>query len=45
MTIPEPAGAPSDDRPRTVVNDFIPNPRGHLQLCDSVVLDGEMLDD
>jgi hypothetical protein len=45
MTLSEPTRSPSDDRSRDVVDDFIPNPRGHLELSDSIVLDGEMLED
>ncbi len=45
MTLSEPTRSPSDDRSRDVVDDFIPNPRGHLELSDSVVLAGEMLED
>jgi len=44
MTIPEPARAPLDSA-GIVVPEFIPNQRGHLELSESVVLDGEMLND
>lgn len=45
MTLQEPARNSSLEHSRTVVDDFIPNPRGHLELNESVVLDGEMLED